>query len=75
MVLGFTLQAFFEDAERLAHACNIRLSAVDGGKVGPITAYVLLPFRRKDNIRGAWKCNVMVSCMQLSTKTFSQGLK
>lgn len=27
------LQAFFEDAERLAHACNIRLAAVDGGKV------------------------------------------
>lgn len=27
------LQAFFEDAQRLAHACNIRLAAVDGGKV------------------------------------------
>lgn len=30
---GFSLQAFFEDAEILAHACNIRLSGVDGGKV------------------------------------------
>lgn len=30
---GFSLQAFFEDAEMLAHTCNIRLTGVDGGKV------------------------------------------
>ncbi|XP_024402182.1 uncharacterized protein [Physcomitrium patens] len=31
--VGDFYEAFFEDAERLAHACNIRLSGVDGGKL------------------------------------------
>lgn len=31
-------QAFFEDAGRLSEACGVRLTSVDGGKVGKLVS-------------------------------------